>query len=139
MMEHVSWGGQDGYPLDKRIVDGIKSIRRDGRPDVLRKVVNCYLGDAEKSLQVLRTAIVRRDASGIGRTAHCFSSSSAHVGAMRLAMHNRRLETAAAAGSLDGIEETLAAIESEFQLVRTALLDECQELSHRVEELTGAQ
>jgi HPt (histidine-containing phosphotransfer) domain-containing protein len=108
-------------------IDGEAFVRlRDSlgadAPEFLAGVIDDYLADAPHLLARLQDAAARGDAEALRRAAHPFKSNSASFGAMRLAALCKQLEAQGAAGRLDGAAEQVAAIASEFERVRAALL-----------------
>lgn len=111
-------------PLDRRVLDRLRDLQRDAKPDLLHKVVTLYLQDSTTALQRLRSAAEGIDPAEVARLAHRLKASSANLGALRLADILRRLEAAGRSGELEGLAPLLSDIDSEFQKVRDALRHE---------------
>lgn len=84
-------------------------------------LVETYLGDAPRQIAEIHAAADAHDAAALVRPAHTLKSSSATVGAHRLAARARRLETAGREDALDGAAEDLAGLAAEWEATLQAL------------------
>ncbi len=89
--------------------------------EVLRKVIDLYLASTPTLLQTMREAESGGDAEKLKAAAHSFKSSSANLGALKLADVCLELETLGRAGSTQGALPLLIKVEEEYRLVRDAL------------------
>ncbi|MBJ6801841.1 response regulator [Geomonas propionica] len=89
--------------------------------EILRKVVDLYLASTPALLQTMREAESGGDAEKLKAAAHSFKSSSANLGALRLAGVCMELESLGRAGSTEGALPLLHQVEEEYRLVRDAL------------------
>jgi HPt (histidine-containing phosphotransfer) domain-containing protein len=87
------------------------------------ELVETFLDDATVQLDALRTAGAANDVAGIVRPAHSLKSNSDNVGATALADQCRSLEADGRAGTVPGMAARIAAVETEFAAVRSALLE----------------
>jgi HPt (histidine-containing phosphotransfer) domain-containing protein len=87
------------------------------------ELVDTFLDDATVQLDALRAAAAANDVAGIVRPAHSLKSNSDNVGATALADQCRSLEADARAGNVPGMAARIAAVETEFASVRSALLE----------------
>ena len=87
------------------------------------ELVEAYLGDAPQLIAVMQAAGVGNDAAALVRPAHTLKSSSATVGALRLAALARQLEAAGRSEVIDDAAtlETLAALPAEWEATSQAL------------------
>jgi len=107
-----------------RMVGAIEMIRMlpgNRGMEVLRKVVELYLSSTPTLLQTLREAESGGDAEKLKAAAHSFKSSSANLGALKLADVCKELETLGRAGSTVGALPLLIQVEEEYRMVREAL------------------
>lgn len=95
-------------------------------PAFLDELAEAYLADAPEQLAAARTAVAARSTDDLIRPAHTLKSSSATLGAQRLAGIARELERQARAGSLDGAQAGLDAADVEFISVSAALAERRQ-------------
>ncbi len=114
----------DTQPLDVKILNDIRSLQKEGAPDLLGKVIQTYMTESPGLLEKLSCAIQQQDSYVIFQTAHSLKSSSANIGAVILAELFKQLEAMAKAQSLGQAETVLATISREYDRVRTALWHE---------------
>jgi HPt (histidine-containing phosphotransfer) domain-containing protein len=92
---------------DLPILDGavIAELRDStgGDDDFVRELVEAYAAEATGYLEGMRQAATTGDVGAIVRPAHTLKSSSATLGAMRLAEISRGIEEAGRAGRSDGL------------------------------------
>ena len=85
------------------------------------ELIDAYLGDAPQQVEQIRQAASVSDAASVVRPAHTLKSSSATVGAQRLAARARRLELASRSDELGSVADDLAGLEDEWQATAEAL------------------
>jgi CheY-like chemotaxis protein/HPt (histidine-containing phosphotransfer) domain-containing protein len=95
-----------------------------GASDVVTRVVEAYLRSAPELLRALEDAERAADTAGVARAAHTLKSSSAQVGAARLALLAKELEALGRGGSLEGVAERIRAARAELDAVQEALAAE---------------
>lgn len=92
--------------MGESVIDGaaIETLVEDiGVEDVI-ELLDVYLDDAPQQLRTLLAALEACDVQGVASAAHRMKSTSAIVGATRLAEISRELEERARAGDLSGME-----------------------------------
>ncbi|UVW30108.1 response regulator [Massilia sp. H6] len=102
-------------------LENIRALSRDGGDALVQKVIAAYVGDTPSHLARLRHAVTGMDAGSVRRVAHGLKSSSANIGAARLAMLCKELEQLGRADTVIGADRILADMEHEFQSVRHSL------------------
>jgi two-component system sensor histidine kinase/response regulator len=107
--------------LDRRALENIRALERDGGPSVLEEVIRIYLDEAPRHLSGLRAAAEIEDAAELARIAHAFKSASQNVGATRLGELCRELERQGKAGAIADAAGLIRAIEGQFQSIRPLL------------------
>ncbi len=111
----------DHNPINSRALDNIRNLQ--GGEAILAKVIDLYLDDSPVILDELRDCVVRGQHDGMRKAAHKFKSSSANLGADRLAQLCKRLEEMGRSDSIAGASALFADIEQEYESVRTALTE----------------
>jgi two-component system, sensor histidine kinase and response regulator len=111
----------DADAIDWKVLDGIRSLQRPGAESLLDRIVGLYLGGTPALLAQLHKAVTSGDADGARVAAHTLKSSSANVGALRVASVCKELEMLGRSGSLEGAVEMAAALDAEFARAKTAL------------------
>jgi CheY-like chemotaxis protein/HPt (histidine-containing phosphotransfer) domain-containing protein len=107
--------------LDEKQLNSIRSLQREGAPDILEKVVNHYFSEAPCFIRRLREAVLDNEAGVIRSTAHSFKTSSANLGAQRLADFCREMESFGLNNEMSRTSEVLEKIEEEYVAVSAAL------------------
>ena len=102
--------------LDPAALQSLLELQQNGKADLLQRVVNTYLASSSKLAAQLRESIEVGDAHGVAAAAHTLKSSSAQVGAVRLAVLSKDIEVHGRAGSVEGarglLDEFLTELES---------------------------
>ncbi|MGR8919123.1 MAG: response regulator [Gammaproteobacteria bacterium] len=107
--------------LDTSALNGIRALQQEGGPDVLGRVIGMYFDSAPPLLTAMRGAAGSGDADALRASAHSLKSSSANLGAARLAELCQQLEQRGREGRLDDLDALLGTAELEFEAVLTAL------------------
>ena len=118
----------DVSTIDPRAWESIRSLQRPGQPDMLSKVIDKYLSSSRQLLDTMRAAVPQADAGSLHRTAHSLKSSSATLGALRLAALCKEAEAMGRTNMLNGMPALWKKIESEYALVQEALMDELNQV-----------
>jgi signal transduction histidine kinase/DNA-binding response OmpR family regulator/HPt (histidine-containing phosphotransfer) domain-containing protein len=113
-------------PIDPKKLDNIRVLQRDGKPDILNRVIETYLNHSPGLLENLRDALGTSDADLIQSAAHSLKSSSANLGAMKLATLCKELEFMGRAKAIEGADIILSSIEQEYERVHQSLKAELQ-------------
>jgi HPt (histidine-containing phosphotransfer) domain-containing protein len=106
--------------LDAAVIAELRESTGDD-DEFIRELVDAYIAEATGYLEAMKVAAAAGDPSAIVRPSHTLKSSSATIGAMRLAAICRGIEEAGRAGRADGMagdvklasatwEQTLAAL-----------------------------
>jgi HPt (histidine-containing phosphotransfer) domain-containing protein len=85
------------------------------------ELIEAYLADAPQQISEIRHAATAADAAEMVRPAHTLKSSSATVGAQRLAARARRLELGSRAGQVQELADDVAGLAGEWDATAAAL------------------
>jgi ligand-binding sensor domain-containing protein/signal transduction histidine kinase/CheY-like chemotaxis protein/HPt (histidine-containing phosphotransfer) domain-containing protein len=88
--------------------------RVGGDVQLLRELVDLFLGESPKMVTAIRQSIRQRDCPALERAAHMLKGCSANLGAELFAALCSELEEKGRAGSLQGTEAILERLEAEF-------------------------
>ncbi len=121
--------GAEPASIDHKALETIRALQRQGKPDLLVRVINIYLEDSLRLLESLCQAMSRGDGTELKLQAHSLKSSSANVGALRLAGLCKELEAIGEVGSMDGVDHRISRIEEEYRSVRNELTVELERTS----------
>ena len=103
--------------LDSRKLHELAALR----PSVRTRVVRAYRRDVPAVMRTIEAALERNDAVGVREGAHRLKSSSAAIGASRLAELYGELEAIARLGVLSGAREVVVALGEELPRVLSGL------------------
>ena len=103
--------------LDPTALDDIRALQREGQPDVVAKVVGMYLENSPGLIEGLGRNLAAGDLPAVQRDAHTFKSSSASIGALRLAACCKALELKSREGKIEDCEALVQQLEQEYQAV----------------------
>lgn len=73
--------------LDEQAIARLRELDPTGQAGLVGRVIDAYLGSADRLAQQLRDAQASGDAAAIRMVAHTLKSSSASVGALALSRH----------------------------------------------------
>jgi HPt (histidine-containing phosphotransfer) domain-containing protein len=93
--------------LDDRALDELRALQSPRRSDLVERVVALYLRDSAAFVAKIETGLVQHDAAIVAASAHQLKSSSATLGAARMAALCQALEFAGSKSDL-GHATTLA-------------------------------
>lgn len=92
-----------------------------GDPEFLAELIDEFLSDAPRQLELLREAAAAEDAEEARRAAHSLRGNARTFGAATLAALCQEAESAAGAGDLRAVLARLEAIDAAWSEVRTEL------------------
>ena len=110
-----------GPAIDRATLDRLLDIT-GGDIEFLDELVDTYLEDGRAQVAALQGAVAAKATEDLVRPAHTLKSSSASVGALRLAEACRDLEASARAGTVDDPAARVATIVARFGEARDELL-----------------
>ncbi len=116
--------------IDHRAFENIRMIQREDGTDLLARMISTYLAESLKHVDNMRKALRMLDETQFKRAAHTLKTSSATLGAFRLAEICRELEQMGTGNSPEAAENVLSGMEVEYEAVREALLKCRQATSH---------
>ena len=115
---------QDTVPVDLSVLENIRSLQKEGMPNVLEELGEIYLKQSKDLLISLKNAIKQGDASAIQAIAHSLKSSSENMGALTLVKLCKELEKKGRLNTIDAVEIDYSEIILEFRRVQTVLKEQ---------------
>jgi PAS domain S-box-containing protein len=112
-------GEPEGPVLDAAALAAIRALQRPGQPPLLARIIGAFHEQSPRLLSELRRAAEVHDFDAAARAAHSLRSASANLGASRLAMLCKQLETGVRERNA-GLE-LVAVLETEYRKVSAAL------------------
>lgn len=106
--------------IDDKRLDLVRTVQCGGRQAVFAHLLSLYLQDSQRLMATLRRAVREGDADILDRTAHRFKSSSATLGAWRLAEFCEKLEEMGRTNSLSDAGSLFEQVEHEYHAVCAA-------------------
>jgi HPt (histidine-containing phosphotransfer) domain-containing protein len=103
--------------IEVEILDELREVLGEA----LGEVVGTYLHDGSAQIADLVSAAEIGDGDALGRVCHALKSSSGNLGAQRLSVLCRDLETRSRSGGVDGAAARVARIRTEFDRVSADL------------------
>ena len=107
--------------LDARILAGLRQFESEGPPGVLQGLVALFLDTARHRLSELHAAVTTGDLTAAAGLAHSLRGSCANLAATGMAATAQRLEHAAVAGDLAGVDQAMRTMVAELEAVDVAL------------------
>jgi PAS domain S-box-containing protein len=103
-------------------IDGFRAAMREaGAEDAVDRILDKFVIDAPKRAAAVASALARGDAAAIQREAHAFKSSSASLGAARLAAHLQAIEISGKEGRVADAQALAGAIQHDVDSLLTYL------------------
>jgi CheY-like chemotaxis protein/HPt (histidine-containing phosphotransfer) domain-containing protein len=114
---------QDGDrdALDGTVIERIRDMERRGAARLLERLIETYLGTAAKLVADTERALEKDDAPALRQAVHTLKSSSANLGAARLARCCAELEALARAGRVLAARQDWPVARDEYRRVVRAL------------------
>jgi two-component system, sensor histidine kinase and response regulator len=104
------------------ILDSIRALQREGRPNLLDRMILHFCEDSSQVLKRLRGGVKSADADEIRAAAHSFKSSSAYLGALHLAELCKQVETVALEQNFAEACELMLRIDAEYNAASSILV-----------------
>ena len=110
-------------PIDQKVLDRIRELDVEGESQILERVVNLYLNQANENVRDLLAALKSSDMGTAKDMAHGLKSSSANLGALEFSKLCADIEGALRAGN-DLPPATAEEVERQYGRVKAALIAE---------------
>ena len=108
-------------PIDEAVLNNLAQLQREGRPDIVNRVITLFLESAPALLRDLQEGAAKADTAVLHRASHTLKSASANVGAALLSAHCRELEAMARTGSVPDAGARVETIAEDYQQAQAAL------------------
>jgi len=114
-------GHHTSEPVDYRVLDSLRQLQREGRPDIVQQVIDLFFKDATDLLKNLTEGATNKDAELLHHASHALKSVSENVGAVILSARCGELEAMAQSGIVAAAGAMVGAILEEYRAVEVAL------------------
>ncbi|XOV90094.1 MAG: response regulator [Pseudomonadota bacterium] len=101
--------------IDRSVINLLASMQEPGSPDIVERVVKLYVESSGELKSALRQAIDTADAELLREASHSLKSSSANIGATRIADLCARLEVMGRESQLDEATRIYGLFEEEYE------------------------
>src|SRR5437764_1295482 len=108
-------------PIDESVLNALAQLQREGRPDIVNRVITLFLESAPALLKDLEQGAAKGDTTLLHRASHTLKSASANVGAALLSARCRELEASARSGSVPDAAARVETIVGDYQRAKAAL------------------
>ena len=110
--------------MDLNAWQAIRARQRPGQPDLLHKALTLYVPHADAQLSQLQQAMAGADIQAVKTIAHMMKSSTAQLGAPRLADLYAKIETTCRAGAVDNLPDLCGRLIPEHRAVCDLMREE---------------
>ena len=107
--------------IDDAVLDKLALLQREGRPDIVNRVITLFLENAPGLLKELQDGASNSDMPALRRACHALKASSANVGAVTLAAHCEELEAMVRFEMVPDAAARVAAMVEDYRRVHEAL------------------
>jgi HPt (histidine-containing phosphotransfer) domain-containing protein len=108
-------------PIDDKVLDALRQLQREGRPDIVPQVIRLFFKGAVDLLRDLDNGAATGDATLLHRASHALKSASANVGAMMLSSRCKELEMRAKSGAVADAVRIVEEIRENYRTVEASL------------------
>jgi len=109
--------------LDMKFIHEINKLQQPGAPSILEKIIDNYLETFPSNSKNLNQAVIANDFDNMRLVAHSMKSNSATLGATAMAKLFSEIEQLARKRTTDGVAGFLSKVESDYIVVKNALLE----------------
>jgi PAS domain S-box-containing protein len=92
-----------------------------GNATIAQKVLDAFLGDCPRQIELLKKQIECGDADGAGRQAHSIKGAAANVGGERLRYLAFKMEKNADSGEMQAVQDAIKDLEEDFFELKKAI------------------
>jgi len=108
-------------PINYKVLDSLRQLQREGRPDVVQEIINLFFKAAADLLKDLTEGSANGDAALLHHASHALKSVSANVGAVILSSRCAELEAMAESGVVSDAVPMVGAIIDAYRAVEILL------------------
>jgi two-component system, sensor histidine kinase and response regulator len=116
-------------PIDEQVLDALRQLQGEGRPDIVRQVIRLFFKGAVDLLRDLENGAATGDAALLYRASHALKSASANVGAVMLSTRCKELEALARSGAVPDAAHMVKAIREDYRTVEVSLSERLPEVA----------
>jgi two-component system, sensor histidine kinase and response regulator len=107
--------------VDYKVLDSLRQLQREGRPDIVQQVINLFFDNAADLLKDLTEGAANKDGALLHHASHALKSVSANMGAVILSSRCGELEAMARSGIVADAGGMVGAILEDYRAVEILL------------------
>lgn len=111
----VTWPSNDS--VDLSVLNSFEDSQLDGEGDLIVELIDLYLGEGKRQVEVIHEAIDKKDSLAIKSAAHSLRGSSSNIGVLQMALICEQIEKHAAAEAFPYLQELTHSLTHEFEHV----------------------
>lgn len=115
--------------IDKGALQQIADLDPEQNGELLNSIIDSYIDNAASLMRDLREAVSGQDIEGATRAAHSLKSSSANVGATKLASVCAETESLGRSQNMSGVAGLIDNVANEFDIATTELVKHKMEIA----------
>jgi HPt (histidine-containing phosphotransfer) domain-containing protein len=108
-------------PIDDQVLDSLRQLQREGRPDILEQVIKLFFKGAVGLLEDMAKGAANGESALLYQASHALKSASANVGAVVLSSHCAQLEALAKSGVVSDAVPMVGTIREDYRVVEAIL------------------
>jgi HPt (histidine-containing phosphotransfer) domain-containing protein len=108
-------------PIDEAVLANLAQLQREGRPDIVNRVITLFLESAPALLKDLQEGAEMGDTARLGRASHALKSCAANVGAAGFSARCEELEALARAGQVPDAAARVRGIVEDYRRAEAVL------------------
>jgi CheY-like chemotaxis protein/HPt (histidine-containing phosphotransfer) domain-containing protein len=108
-------------PIDDQVLDSLRQLQREGRPDILEQVIKLFFKGAVGLLEDMAKGAANGESAVLYQASHALKSASANVGAVVLSSHCAQLEALAKSGVVSDAVPMVGTIREDYRVVEAIL------------------
>jgi HPt (histidine-containing phosphotransfer) domain-containing protein len=112
--------------IDFTILQSFSKTVGKNASSIVAQLITCYLEDSPQLLQEIKKGLMHNELTVVKQASHSLKSTSAAIGATKLAQLSKELEALIIAGTVQDALEKVQRIEAEYEMVKSALHKENQ-------------
>ncbi len=107
--------------VDEAVMEDLQQLADENNPDIVAQLVGMFLQDFPAGLEQIKNAVSGSDPEMLRKTAHLLKGSCKQLGLTALVTLCQHVETCAESKTLEGIERSVADLETKFRETREHL------------------
>jgi CheY-like chemotaxis protein/HPt (histidine-containing phosphotransfer) domain-containing protein len=108
-------------PIDEAVLASLAQLQREGRPDIVNRVITLFLESAPALLKELHEGAECGDTNRLSRASHALKSCAANVGAAAFSARCDELEALARGGQVPDAPARVRSIVEDYRRAEAAL------------------